>query len=71
MFTVANMKITGKQIKAIREQLRMTQEEFAEKLGLSSRGAVSALERGHRQAKGPLLAHLRGLAAVPKTTRRR
>ena len=40
----------------------MTQEEFARRLGLATRGAVSRLETGSRQPTGPLLAFLRHLA---------
>jgi transcriptional regulator with XRE-family HTH domain len=40
----------------------MTQEEFAARVGLKTRGAVSKLETGAKQAKGPLLAALRMLA---------
>jgi DNA-binding transcriptional regulator YiaG len=50
------------QIRALREALKMTQEEFAARLGLQTRGAVSKLESGAKEPKGPLLALLRLLA---------
>jgi transcriptional regulator with XRE-family HTH domain len=50
------------QIRALRERLKMTQEEFARRLGLETRGAVSRLESGSRAPTGPLLAFLLHLA---------
>lgn len=38
--------MTPAQIRRLREKLGETQQEFAERLGLKTRGAVSAMERG-------------------------
>lgn len=40
------MKVTPKQIKAIRMKKRWTQEQMADALGYSSRSSVSEIERG-------------------------
>ncbi len=47
-------------IKRLRQHLGLTQEDFAIRLGLATRGAVCHLERGTKEAKGPLreLLHL-------------
>jgi DNA-binding transcriptional regulator YiaG len=50
--------MSPEQIRQLRERLKMTQEEFARRLGLETRGAVSRLESGSRQPTGPLLALL-------------
>lgn len=47
--------MTPAQIRALRERLRCTQTEFAARLGLATRGAVSRLESGSRVPQGPLL----------------
>ncbi len=52
-------------IRSLRERLQMTQEEFAAKLGLKTRGAVSKLENGAKEPKGPLLVLLQ-LLSDPK-----
>ncbi len=49
-------------IRELRESLGMTQQEFAAKVGLKTRGAVSKIESGTKEAKGALLAALRLLA---------
>lgn len=50
-------RMTGKQIKKLREALGETQQAFADRLGLQTRGAVSAMERGHpgHEPSGPTL----------------
>lgn len=42
-------------IRALRDRLRMTQAEFAAKLGLETKGHISRLESGGRTPTGPLL----------------
>jgi len=54
--------MTPTQIKAMRDRLQMTQDEFARLLGLDHRASVSRLESGTREATGVLLAFLRHLS---------
>lgn len=54
--------MTPQQIRSLRERLKMTQEEFALRLGLKTRGAVSSLESGRWPPKGPLLRLLEELS---------
>lgn len=42
-------------IKELRDRMQCTQTEFARKLGLATKGAVSKLESGAKEPKGPLL----------------
>lgn len=53
--------MTPKQIAQLRADLGDTQQEFARRLGLQTRGAVAHLEDGRRRPTGPLLALLRVL----------
>jgi DNA-binding transcriptional regulator YiaG len=64
-----NHTITPERIKALRGRLRMTQDEFARKLGLATRGAVSRLEGGSRTPTGPLLHLLLVIEADPSSVR--
>ncbi len=54
--------MNAKQIKSLRLSLGQSQQDFAFRLGLSSRSAVCHLERGSKEAKGPLLELLKLLA---------
>lgn len=54
--------MTPKQIRQLRSTRQETQAEFADKLGLKTRGAVSKLESGAMVPQGPLLAALALLA---------
>ncbi len=38
----------------LRSKLKLSQDEFADLLGLQTRGAISLLESGKRTPKGPL-----------------
>ena len=51
------------EIRALRERLQLTQQAFAERLGLRTRGAVCRLEKGSRTPNGPLLLLLQMLQA--------
>jgi transcriptional regulator with XRE-family HTH domain len=53
--------MTPEQIRALRQTLGMTQEEFARELGLDHRASVSRLESGDREPVGPLLVLLQRL----------
>jgi len=55
--------VTKEEILALRGQMQMSQQEFAVRLGLKTRGAVCQLERGTRKPSGPLLALLNLLIA--------
>jgi DNA-binding transcriptional regulator YiaG len=46
--------MNAQRIKSLRRRLGLTQGAFALRLGLASRSAVCHLERGSKQAKGPL-----------------
>jgi DNA-binding transcriptional regulator YiaG len=50
-------------IKGLRQSLGLTQQQFAERLGLATKGAVSLLESGDREPTGPLVKLLEMLAA--------
>ncbi len=54
--------MTPDEIRTLRDALQMTQQEFAARLGLKTRGAVSKLEGGSMEPKGPLLQLLRLLS---------
>lgn len=58
------------EIKALRESLGMTQQEFAKALGLATRSAACHLERGSKEPKGPLLVLLELLAGRRRAPRR-
>lgn len=62
--------MTPDQIRTLRERLKMTQAEFARRLGLETRGAVSRLESGSRKPAGPLLALLLLLSEQAQRTPR-
>lgn len=47
--------MTPAEIRKLRADKKMTQDEFAKLLGLETRFAVSKLESGAREPKGPLL----------------
>jgi transcriptional regulator with XRE-family HTH domain len=50
--------MTGKQIRELRERMGLSQDAFAEKLGLESRTRrtyISHLEHGREVPRGPLL----------------
>lgn len=49
--------ISGEEIRKVREQAHLSQAALARYLGLTT-GYVSQLERGSKQAKGPVLALL-------------
>jgi putative transcriptional regulator len=49
--------ITGAEIRAVREQAQLSQAALAKHLNLTA-GYISQLERGAKQAKGPVLALL-------------
>lgn len=63
--------MTPEQIRELRETLRMTQEEFARRLGLQTRGAISHLESGRKVPVGPTLAALNLLAEQVRKTRKK
>lgn len=58
--------MTPKQIKTIRTKLKLSQAEFAAKLGLQTKGAVSLLESGKRKPTGTLAALLKTLVKPGK-----
>lgn len=53
--------MTGKDVKAIRRTLAMTQEQFASELGCTAR-SVGNWERGNHSPRGMSLRQLRRLA---------
>jgi putative transcriptional regulator len=57
------------QVKAIREQVGMTQQEFATTFGISV-GTLRHWERGDRKPKGPSLILLNVLAKEPQAVLR-
>lgn len=57
--------MTPRQIRQLRDRLRMDQTEFACVLGLRTKHQVSALENGHRRPSGPLRVLLGLYAAHP------
>ncbi len=50
------------EIKALRKRMKLTQAEFAERLGYSRRGTVTDLEKGRYAPSGPAMLHLDRLA---------
>ncbi len=56
--------MTPTQIRALRDALQMTQSEFAARLGLQTKGAVSHLEAGRKVPTGSTLAALRMLVEL-------
>lgn len=52
-----------REVKALREALRMTQSELAEKLGLRHKSQVRHLESGRTEITGPKLVILQQLQA--------
>lgn len=59
----------SERVRAIREAMGVTQEDFAELLGLQTRGAVSLLESGRREPKGSLLRLLLAMEKNPNIFR--
>jgi DNA-binding transcriptional regulator YiaG len=56
-----------REIRALRERLGMTQQQFAFRLGLATRGAVTRLENGTRKPTGPVAELLRLLDQITPT----
>jgi len=54
--------MTPTQIKALRTKMKLSQAEFASRIGLRTKGAVSLLESGKRKPTGPLAELLKTLA---------
>lgn len=53
--------LAGRRLKALREQRRWTQEDLAERAGISNRATIAAMEAG---TKAPRLVRLKALAGA-------
>lgn len=58
-------------IRALRDRLQMTQEQFAQALGLADKHTVSKLENGSRRPGGALAVLLELAAAHPSWLKQR
>jgi len=58
----ARKKWTPDEIRALRKGLKLTQAQFAERLGYSRRATVTDLEKGRYAPSGPAKLHLDRLA---------
>ena len=59
--------MTARQITQLRKRLGLTQQQFADTLGLGHRATICNLEAGRREPRGALLQLLRRLDAEKKS----
>lgn len=53
-------------VRAIREAMKLTQDEFASVLGFKSGSSICHLEAGDKEPRGPLLRILQALERNPR-----